>query len=301
MPQPVMHILLACRLLERWQREPQAAPFRAEPQVLQHFAHGALAPDIGFFPGCSSRISRLVHAGGSARAARRLLATARTNAEVAFAWGWVSHVIADIELHPLVNAAVAAADGNGRPYDRAGFESGHARIELGLDAQCYALEPALRRLRLRTAYGRHSIDHVAHALRFVYNVPLTPRKLLSWHRNVAFFYNAHVQLARLAAHNIGLLCPAGPGLRLRHLRWAGRLLLDRASAAYAFLDPFLPDTTFREAVNAGLRRSEQIIARYAVTDLTHLMDHDLETGQPCVTRPAVRPGRTRLEPALLSA
>lgn len=86
---------------------------------------GALAPDFGFYPDGYRRISDLAHHCSTGRLVAALLDNARTENEKLFALGWLSHYFADIEIHPLVNAAAGSL-----PKDN---PEEHIRVELGLD------------------------------------------------------------------------------------------------------------------------------------------------------------------------
>ncbi len=63
--------------------------------------------------------------------------------ERGFAWGWLTHVAADVAIHPVVNdcarRVVAALGGN--PADALELAVAHSRLELGLDVR---VEPATR-------------------------------------------------------------------------------------------------------------------------------------------------------------
>lgn len=284
MPQPALHVLLALRTLERWRAQPRGAPFDAcAPDVANHFLHGALAPDIGFFPGADGRISRAVHEGGSGRVARALLGMARTDAETAFAWGWTTHVLADIEIHPLVNRAAAALVERdwGERATREHHRLAHTRIEVGLDVTVLERTPFLRSAHLQHAFDGSRIEFFANALRVVYDLPLVSRRLLRGHRMVTRCYNAYLRLAMLLSAERRLPRGRRADLRLRAVRVLGTYLLDERGPASGFLQPVMPADRFLERVDVAIARFTQHLEGHVAERMRHLGDHDLETGRPC--------------------
>src|SRR5206468_3532319 len=106
MPGCGVHFLLAARLLATWERGGGHAPFPAgDPAARNAFLDGCNAPDMGYFPGGQPLLTDFCHYLRSADLARELVGRARSPAESAFAWGWVTHVLADAAIHPLVNLA----------------------------------------------------------------------------------------------------------------------------------------------------------------------------------------------------
>ena len=105
--------------------------------LLTAFQAGAVAPDIGFFPGGPDKLSHRIHHESTGDFARYLLALSRTRAETAFAAGWVLHLYTDIRIHPLINEEVAlAAAGSGALKERS--DLWHKSLEWGMD--CHVLE-----------------------------------------------------------------------------------------------------------------------------------------------------------------
>jgi hypothetical protein len=280
MPQPALHVLLAHRTLERWRRTPSLAPFRADsPGVEEHFLHGALGPDMGFFPWSDTWISRLVHGTRSGTVARTLLQRARTDAERAFAWGWVTHILADVEVHPLVNgAAIAllAREGNDQP-DRHQRDVAHVRVEIGLDAWFVGSSPGAQSLRIRHAFDGRRIRFLQHALAATYPFEFPPHRLLRAHRTVTYFFGPYLALARLIANELG--STAGRGwFRLAHVRAIGRHMLNPGSQAAGFLTPVAPAADLLIHVHGALDRFHAALESHVAHGLQHLPDYDLETG-----------------------
>jgi hypothetical protein len=106
MPGIVLHTLLADTVLQRWKKAPGTAPFDPhDADVVGFFFKGSMAPDMGYYPGGVVHLSNQVHRARSAAASRELIRKARSPIEIAYAWGWVCHVLGDIILHPAINRA----------------------------------------------------------------------------------------------------------------------------------------------------------------------------------------------------
>jgi hypothetical protein len=279
MPQPALHVLFALEALERWQRSPSLAPFDASSAASRNaMLQGALAPDMGYFPWGDSGLSDLTHTARTGRVARELLRMARTDEEKAFAYGWLSHILADVEVHPLVNAEAARLVSGGGTSLIA-----HVRVELGADFLFFDRTPQLRRHRLWHAFDRATIGLLADALCRTYQLPFQTRQLLSIHRNVTRFYNAYLALAALHAPVIGRAMEGSNGRRRRDpvvlsfLRAAARVL-GRKSLVRAFLHPTPPAAAFIERVSGALHRCREQLDGYVAHGLSDLPDLDLENG-----------------------
>ena len=132
-----MHFEIAARVLRYWELHETKAPFPpGVPDARSAFVLGSLGPDLGYFPGADTLLADLAHCVRSADLTRNLIGLATTHAELAFAWGWATHVLADIWLHPLINQAVEAMSGGSQPHEVSfAFDrASHIRVETGLDA-----------------------------------------------------------------------------------------------------------------------------------------------------------------------
>jgi hypothetical protein len=110
-------------------------------QLKAAFAAGALAPDMGFFPGGPRRFSEAVHRSGSSDFMRVLKKKARNGIEIAFAAGWASHIYADCAVHPLINQWATARAKAGRG-DK---DLWHLRLEWGMDCLLLEEDPDLEK------------------------------------------------------------------------------------------------------------------------------------------------------------
>jgi len=144
MPCATIHLLLAERVLKDWEASPASAPVPVRfPEVRHAFLHGALAPDIGFIPGTDRFLSELAHYHSPADLSRALLRRARGMVDEAFAWGWATHVLGDVEIHPVVGRSVGELlhGDRERRVDAAEDVSAHVSLEVGLDILFLELAP----------------------------------------------------------------------------------------------------------------------------------------------------------------
>ena len=87
-------------------------------------------------------------------------------------WGWVSLMLADVQIHPLVIAQAALL-----PHDSPAGGSprlGHIMVEAGLDAWCRRHWRRARSMRLSHTLDEKSAGFVADALDDVYDLDLKP-------------------------------------------------------------------------------------------------------------------------------
>ncbi|HEX6309746.1 MAG TPA: zinc dependent phospholipase C family protein [Longimicrobiales bacterium] len=276
MPQPGLHLLLAARTLERWRSSP-AAPFDlTDAEAENAFLHGALAPDMGNFPGGSRALARAVHTRHTGQVARALLRTARTNAELAFACGWITHVIADALIHPLINAAAAARRAPGSPIPI----SEHVRVEVGVDVSFCWQNAALRDVRLRPAFDRTTYGFLARALRPIIDPPVTTAQLVRMEKGLILFSHGALHFATTVARHIWWRDASAeiplPSVLLWHT--ASRLS-PRDSVINAYLTPYIPEPPLVSAVQDAIERYEEMLETVLADDAESLPDYDLETGR----------------------
>lgn len=134
MPGVCLHLKLALQLHGKEQVKTRIS--LDEKEVWSAYCFGSISPDMGVFPGGDPMISDLAHYERTGELCRAMLSHARTNVQQAFVWGWISHVIADALLHPLINRGVGELLRGDRSFLIAYAENpcAHVQIELGLDA-----------------------------------------------------------------------------------------------------------------------------------------------------------------------
>ncbi len=143
MPCASVHLMLAGRVLRAWEAAPSASPIPVgDPEHRVAFLGGALAPDAGFVPGTERRMSELAHYVSPGDLSRSLLARARTGPETAFALGWATHVMGDVELHPVVGRSVGEFLHGDRELrmNAADDVTTHVSLEVGLDLEVVEAE-----------------------------------------------------------------------------------------------------------------------------------------------------------------
>ncbi len=114
------------------------------PEGLNAFSSGALAPDIGciaerghnnkssVLPGQILKLAQTGMASAKAMSDKdpnKAAALRDSRRNLAFAYGWYSHVAADLNVHPIVNAFV----GDSWSHNNLGDKAGHASQEVQLD------------------------------------------------------------------------------------------------------------------------------------------------------------------------
>lgn len=197
---------LAGRVLSDWRRSPRRAPVDpGRPEVRHAFLHGALAPDSGFVPGTDRSVSEFAHYVRPADLTRALLAEARSPADEAFAWGWLHHVLVDVELHPLVGRGVGELlhGDRERRVDAMEDEAVHVALEVGLDVRVLEEYPAPLPPR-GPHFSEVSVLHLGRALRRTYGVEMTPRRLLDEHRRASQMVAWWPRILRVVSAGRGL-------------------------------------------------------------------------------------------------
>lgn len=280
MPAPALHFLLAGRVYEAWERTPVRAPFHPGPDTRNAFFHGSIGPDMGYFPGADPLLAELAHYARTGTFCRALVDEADTDVERAFAWGWVTHVLADVAIHPLVNEASGELLAGTRvPLWGDAVMEAHLRVETGLDAAFHAREPELRRLRTLPAMDASAFEAMHRAYGRTFGAAPPMESLLRSHRQVTRLLgpSAHVRgLAAWAVAEEGWLSG-----RLARAGFQGAALLSApGSHVRGLLSPVRPAAWLMEEV-------DQIVAGFAdwfdshyVTDLRFLRDYCLDTGEP---------------------
>ena len=278
MPGVAVHLHLAHRALDRWRRRPRTAPFDISvPLLLNAYRVGAMGPDAGYVPGGFRPLSDLAHTLRSGSLTRALLHAAREPTERAFAWGWVTHVLADTRIHPLVGRAVgelvtgsrdAFIDGDRDPLS-------HVRVETGLDAR-YA-ERDRDMPALRPVFDLRTIGFLRGAYRRTYGVAPDRRCLLASHSRLPRRMAQGLVLMRLGAR----ILPAATGPEedpgpLRRLR----ARVGQSSVSTAFLLPAPPRRWLLDAVHEVEEGFEEDVAEVQASGGACLPDVNLDTGGP---------------------
>ncbi len=287
MPCASVHLLLAGRVLDAWTRAPSTAPFRVgTSEIRRAFLSGALAPDAGFVPGTDRGLSELAHYVRPGDLARAILGHARTQEERAFALGWATHVLADVELHPLVGRAVGErrfGDRNHR-VNTADDEATHMSLEVGLDLCVLHAEGS----RLPEApaggwvQGAGEARLLLAALQTTYGLSWRPEPVVADQRRSSWMMRLWPRALRVVAH--GGSGAAGWGTTgeghglLAHLLELVRARSAPGTAARGFLAPECPPPWVLERFWAGVEGFSARFQEAVESGLATLGNRNLETG-----------------------
>jgi len=119
--------------------------------------------------------------------ARALVRESTGGIEAAFAWGWITHLLADVIYHPRINQAVArrgshASDSHVTSLSYADDSVGHMRVEMGLDGFYSQKQPLeVRSIRLRPPFA-HVDNSLSRACQAAYGQLVAPGALLRCHQ-----------------------------------------------------------------------------------------------------------------------
>lgn len=293
MPQPALHLALADDALACWARDPRSAPFDlSAPDACAAFLMGALAPDMGYFPGgsCVRALSDTVHAGGATDIARRLIAADDEHIR-AFGAGWMTHVLADVRIHPLVNlggAALLHDEGEEDPDDELHLVA-HIRVELGLEGH-FSRRRRIACDPLREVFDHLTLGRVATAITTNLDIDLDASALGTAQR-------ALVSCVPYCEHLAGLLasdlergrsdCCTEDFLRLPGVRKVTSRLFPRTSPLFGFLNPVRPPIWLLQRVDAEVMNFASWFNELIADGLAGVPDFDLNTGERVDAYPAV--------------
>lgn len=280
MPGVALHIVLADRALARWREGAATAPFDIDdPAALAAWRHGAVGPDIGYFPGGDRILSDLAHCVRTGALARTLLATARSRVERAFALGWLTHYLGDASIHPLIGRAVGELLTGSREtfVDGSSDLLAHLRVEMGLDAW-YALgHPEVFRCRPAPSLGADAVAWLMRAYGRTYGAHL-PEEMFVRSLRIS---SLRVGQALLGVRLLGGLIGPAPRPAVRALR-AALAVAYRGfrSTSLAFLNPVPPPRWLLEEVTAAVGAHTRAFVRHVTGDAAELDAVNLDTGRP---------------------
>lgn len=287
MPCATIHMLTAGRVLASWRAGPGSPPFPLDdPGLEETFLLGAMGPDMGFVPGVDRLMSELAHYVSTGVLTRTLLEEADSPRQRAFAWGWATHHVTDVEIHPLVGRACGEhllGDASIRLNSSQDCET-HVAMEVGLDLVFLATDPSIPPPAGSPLGSGEEIEFLARALERTYGIPWDREALHASHRKAtlrtARWPAALDLLARLRGFQPGW--EAGGALRA-----LGDPLLSLAhrftpsgSAAAGFLRPLAPPRWLVERVRAVADGFPARFSRLVEGNLGGLEDRNLETGLP---------------------
>ncbi len=282
MPGVTLHLVLADRALGRWRDAASAPPVDLDdPVVLNAFWHGAVGPDLGYFPGGHRLLSDLAHCVRTGALVRALLRSAEDACERAFALGWLTHFLGDALIHPLIGRAVGELLTGSREtfVDGSSDLLAHVRVEMGLDAWYGRRHPHVLQRRLSTTFAPGEVGFLARAFASTYGVHL-PLDMFDRSLRIS---TRRVGQALASLRLLGGLIEPGGAPVLSVLRGA----LDVAyrfgalrCTTLAFLNPVAPAAWLLEDVEGATRVHLARFLRHAADDGATLEDVNLDTGRP---------------------
>jgi hypothetical protein len=271
MPQPAVHLIIANRALARW-HSAGATPFEAGADgAANAFRMGAVAPDMGLFPGGMPSFSSHAHLHRTGELTRRLIHQANTPLQQAFAWGWLTHVLADAAIHPIVNAH-ALAQGNGSLAD-------HVRVEVGIDIALACDDGALHQQRLHCPFRRADLRFIGEAFKDVYGWRPNTCALMQMQRGMLHFTRLCVHFATVAPTLCWHEAATTPPPLASSLTW--RLvsaLSAEHSTAFAYMNPLRPAAGLLGEVSEAFSQIDTALEALLQHGLDFLPDYDLQTG-----------------------
>ncbi len=284
MPLTSVHVGLANVVIDGWAGDPEHAPF--SPYLARNrnaFLQGSLAPDMGFFPGGVPLLSELAHNHRPPDLVRALIALAHTDAERAFAWGWLTHMLADVSIHPAIDACarrLLVAAGGDPDQDAEALAVYHTRIELGLDVHVRRRDPRIRRQRLAPCLDARSVDFVRRAYAVVYRVPFDSRWILRSHKSAARLTRVLSLLEHLHALATPERARGARSARRRVLRVLGRAAGSRLPPrTRALLEPIAPPRALRRVVVQTATSFRETIRGHQVDGLVRLGKPEAESNE----------------------
>jgi hypothetical protein len=293
MPGLTLHFMLAQRVLDRWRSTGEAAPFDLyQPDYVNAFLHGSVGPDFGYLPGGWRVLSELAHKDHTGQLTQSLIRSARTPVERAFAWGWLTHVLADRQVHPWIGRGVGELTLGSRDEFVAGATDpvSHLRVEIGVDCWYAAREQAARSVRLRPAFDELSINFLSHAYTATYGFVPSREALLRSHRSLG----RRVGQSLSTIHVVSALMPHAarphgvPGLRWVLEAARRRGLVSEISVAY--VSPVRPSAWLLGAIEKVVPQHTELFMQHYRNGGTDIGDYDLDTGERLTKTP---PGRRR--------
>jgi hypothetical protein len=288
MPNIGIHLLLTNQALRHWSASSAGAPFPLDDaRAVSVFRHGAMLPDAGYFPRGDRLFSELAHLYRSGDLLGRLLEEAATPLERAHAWGWATHVLGDLAIHPLINQA----HGEFIHGDRARIvtssedEVGHMRLEYGLDAAVFSAYPELERVGALAPPPIEVAEFVAGTFMRMHGWAPEPDHLASGYRmagRMALLCRLvnRVHTARFRIRPLHAVARAAARAIAPPRRWMPRAW-NSSSAAHAVLRPLTCPDWLLDEVGAVVATFGSRLDQLRDHGATCLGNYDLITGLHC--------------------
>lgn len=241
MPGHVLHIEIAHRV---------RSLLPEGEEVGQALYLGAIAPDMGLLPGGDPLISDLAHYVDTGSLAKQLVRSASDEIQRAYAWGWITHLLADVGLHPTINESAGVS--------WAHSPAEHMKAEFGVDFDRLARSGGLARLRLG---ARPDPKYLCRALAEVYGVGFDEGRVDLSHRALVWTQRLLFRLG-----------PRASAIRRVGARFPGSVL-------EAVSHPKLPSPELIRCVDVFLESVTERVASLRGGGLDNLPNYNLDTGE----------------------
>lgn len=246
MPCATVHLLTAGRTLDAWRARPVTAPFDpSDPRLRSDFLTGAMAPDMGFVAAVDRTVSELAHYVSTGDLVTNMMRLSRSEGERAFAWGWATHHLTDVMIHPLVGLSVGEVlyGDSQRRVNASENEEVHVSVEVGLDILILLSDRSIPAPANAGGLLAGSFDVVARAVEHTYSVAADPARLAGDLRLSGRQISAWPNLLRWLGSARGL----GATGRKRVPQWVARTITraveslpPQGSALRGLLSPRMP-------------------------------------------------------------
>jgi hypothetical protein len=203
--------------------------------------------------------------------------------ERAFAWGWLTHYLADAAIHPIIGRGVGELLTGCRDtfVDGASDLLGHLRVEMGLDAWHAERAPGVRGRRLKDVFGQGDIRFLVRAYADTYGVTMKRDDFLRSHRATTRRVGQALGTIRVVAALMDSTGLPVPSLLRRALRAAYARDALR-SIGLAYLNPVPPSEWLLEEVDVAMQEHSVRFLEHFCSGAATLRDVNLDTGRPLV-------------------
>ncbi len=283
MPGCVTHLIIAQRLLR------DATDAWADAVAHQNlYLLGANGPDCGAYPGGKAVLTELSHYAGSGDLCRKMFTLAKTPQQRAFSLGWLTHVVADAIMHPIVNREAGrrlGMRGIARYFDDPVM---HLKVELGFDAK--ALGMLLHPFRSPRALDMEATGcflHLVYTSNYnrAFDISDFSASLSALSRCVPWM--SRISQLNYDAHRRSVSVSKGVLATLRTI-----CLLARGGDALKAVFATLPPTAnFDREMLSGIDHTLEACRRFVTNGIESLENINLDTGESCENEnypPAIR-------------
>ncbi len=285
MPCATIHLVLAGKVLDGWETHSDRAPVPVRrPEIRNAFLHGALAPDMGFVPGADRLVSEVAHYLQPADLTRALLDSAESGEERAFAWGWASHVLGDIEIHPLVGRAVGERlyGDPDRRVDALEDVATHVSLEVGLDIAVLEAASGVPTPPALPHFDDRTIHHLEGALSWTYGVSWDAADLLTYHRRAVWLTRWWPRVLRILSTGLQASNSERESTLGRQIVGgsvaAARKVARPGSPAAGLFSARVPPTWVIQAVHEGVGGFPDRFQAWVDEEMDSAPNRNLETG-----------------------